>query len=91
MTAIQTIAGIQYRARSTATIAVCNRNCMICETAFEYGDDYAMVPTRPVDAAETCKAERGETFIAMYEPTHWACLMIRLSTLAGFMRQRAES
>lgn len=89
MEAQQTIAGVQFHGRDIAAAAM--DSCVICKTPIEMGDEYAMVPVRALDAVEDAKAMRGETFKAWHEPVHWMCLLVRLATCAGFMRQRAEA
>lgn len=85
------IAGIEYQSRSVATKERSAHACLICECPIERGEEYAMVPTRPLTAAEEEKMERGEEFVAWHEPTHWVCLLVRTATCAGFMRKRAEA
>lgn len=65
--------------------------CLICETSFVIGQDFSMWETKPIDEANARKAEEGRRYIAYYEPAHWECIVIRLATTAGFMRQRAQA
>lgn len=74
-----------------ARVSLTTQTCMICVTAFEPGDDYAMVPVAAADPEEAAKAERGDAFVAIHRPAHWLCLATRLATIAGLMRQRAEA
>lgn len=89
---VQLIAGVQYQGRGeVAAGRVLRDTCLICEQSFDQGDEYAMVPVGPFNDVEAAKAAQGEPFVAWHKPTHWACLVVRLATVAGFMRQRAEA
>lgn len=85
------IAGIEYQGRGVAEQRLSTRACLICECPVECGEEYAMVPTRPLTRDEEAKMDRGEEFLAWHDPAHWVCLLVRLATAAGFMRKRAEA
>jgi hypothetical protein len=63
--------------------------CLICETPFAVGQPYSMLETNPINNDEARRASMGLRYVSYFEPAHWECAVIRLATVAGFMRQRA--